>query len=80
MHSFFNRFKFKNDIKTTNSRDLDKQNIPHFLARFWFEGPIDSSYLTALRKNEDMVMNGRFEFREDNMMSDAILSTLISRK
>ena len=80
MHSFFNRFKFKNDIKTTNSRDLDKQNIPHFLTQFWFEGPIDTSYLTALRKNEDMVMNGRFEFREENMMINAILSTLISRK
>ena len=80
MHFFFDRFKFKNYLKTTNARDLDKQNLPQFLPQFWFEGPIDPSYLTALRKNEHTVMNGRFEFREDNMMANAIILRLISRK
>ena len=81
---YFDRFQFKNhpffDINTTNSSGLSKQNPPHFLTQFWIESPPDHLYLTALRKKEDMVMNGRFEFSEENMMINAILLTLISRK
>ena len=62
------------------SSGLSKQNLPHFLTQFWFESPPDHAYLAALRKKEDMVMNGRFEFREENMTINAIILTLISRK
>ena len=80
----FDRFQFKKypffEIVTTNSSGLYKQNLPHFLTQFWFDSPPDHAYLTALRKKEDMVMNGRFEFREENMTINAIILTLISRK
>ena len=80
----FDRFQFKNHpffgIDTTNSTGLDKPNMPHFLTRFWFASSPYPSELTSLRNKEDIAMNGRFEFREENMLINAILLTLISRK
>ena len=80
----FDRFQFKKypffEIDTLNSSGLSKQNLPHFLTQFWMESPPDHSSLTALRKKEGMVMNGRFQFREEKLMIKAILLTLISRE
>ena len=56
--SIFDRFQFKNyiffQINTTNSSSHSKQNLPQFLTHFWFEDPLDPSYLTALKKNRNL--------------------------